>query len=224
MNGHSSRTQPPLETLRHPSSRLQRRAAGFTLIELLVSMLIFAVLGTAAYQGLFQVQRVSEGVEAQSQQLARLQRAFYWLTDDIAQIAERPVRTTLGSQQPALLISEVGESFLEFTRAGWSNPAADVLPPRSNLQRVAYSLDGDRLLRKYWYHLDHNDDDVTKRRVLLEEVDDVKLRFLDAAAEWHDSWPPSSTEGEVPGLPAAIEFQLQMEKAGKITRLFALPG
>lgn len=202
----------------------QKKIAGFTLIELLVAMLIFAVLGTAAYQGLFQVQRVRDGVIEQTDQLAKLQRAFYWMSDDVAQIVDRPVRSTLGSLVPALIVSEQGESVIEFTRAGWSNPAGDVLPPRSNLQRVAYSLDGDRLLRKYWYHLDNADEDVTRRRLLLDKVTDLSLRFLDSDAEWHDSWPPSSADSEEVSLPAAIEFKIELDDSWKITRLFALPG
>lgn len=189
-------------------------------------MMVFAVLGTAAYQGLFQVQRVREGVVTQSEQLAKFQRAFYWLSDDIAQIVDRPIKATLGSQVPGFVVSEAGEAFLEFTRAGWTNPAADVLPPRSNLQRVAYTIDGDRLIRKYHYHLDQADEDASRRRLLLDQINDVKLRFLDTSANWHDSWPPTSFdgEGEPPKLPAAIEFTIEHEKVGLIKRLFALPG
>lgn len=196
------------------------KASGFTLIELLVAMLIFAVLGTAAYQGLFQVQRVKEGVDRQSEHLTRLQRTFYWLTDDLSQLADRPVRATLGSLEPAFRYSETGESILEFTRSGWSNPAADVTPPRSTLQRVAYSLDDDRLIRKYWYHLDRLESDKVKRRVLLENVASVGLRFMDAEGDWHQSWPPPSGE-EGPLLPTAIEIKLELEEFGTITRLFA---
>lgn len=203
--------------------KLRKRQAGFTLIELLVAMLIFAVLGTAAYQGLFQVQRVKEGVELQSERLTRLQRTFYWLTDDLTQLADRPVRTTLGSLEPAFRYSETGESILEFTRSGWSNPAADVTPPRSSLQRVAYSLDDDRLIRKYWYHLDRMEGDKVKRRVLLNEVASVELRFMDGEGEWHQSWPPPSVDSG-PQLPTAIEITLELEEFGSITRLFAPRG
>ncbi|MBX2826115.1 MAG: type II secretion system minor pseudopilin GspJ [Gammaproteobacteria bacterium] len=199
------------------------RKSGFTLIELLVAMLIFAVLGTAAYQGLFQVQRVKAGVELQSERLTRLQRTFYWLTDDLSQLADRPIRTTLGSLEPAFRYNETGESLLEFTRSGWSNPAADVTPPRSTLQRVAYSLDDDRLIRRYWYHLDRLESDTAKRRVLLDDVASVEMRFMDAEGDWHQTWPPPSQE-EGPQLPTAIEITLELEQFGSITRLFAPRG
>ena len=113
---------------------------GFTLFELLVAMVIFAVLGTAAYQGLFQTQRIRDGVLARSDQLAELRQAFYWISDDIAQVIDRPVRTSVGSLEPGLQFSEAGDAMLTFTRAGWINPAADAMPPRSNLQRISYCL------------------------------------------------------------------------------------
>lgn len=202
-----------------------RKQSGFTLIELLVAMMIFAVLGGAAYQGLFQVQRVHDGVKSQSEQLARLQRAFFWMSDDIAQVVDRPVRSTLGSAVASFEASEAGLYLLEFTRAGWENPAADVLPPRSSMQRVAYSLDGDRLLRNYWYHLDQVDEDVSKRRLLLDKVNSVSLRFLQSSGEWNDTWPPLTSEPDQADLlPAAVEFTIELEEFGQIIRLFALPG
>ena len=199
--------------------------SGFTLIELLVAMLIFAVLGGAAYQGLFQVQRVHDGVKVQSEQLARLQRAFYWMSDDIAQIVDRPVRSTLGSEVAPFEASELGVYMLEFTRAGWVNPAGDILPPRSSMQRVAYSIESGRLLRSYWYHLDQVDEDATRRRLLLDNIDTMSMRFLESSGSWHDNWPPLSADpDEASALPAAVEFTIELEEFGQITRLFALPG
>ena len=201
-----------------------RCQTGFTLIELLVAMLIFAVLGTAAYQGLFQIQRVRDGVIAQSDYLSRLQRSFYWMSEDMAQLSDRPVRTTLGSLLPSFEFSETGESLIEFTRAGWTNPAADILPARSTLQRVAYSLEGDRLIRRYWYHLDRVEDEASKRRLMIDRVASVGMRFLDQDGDWHTSWPPPSTESDAVSLPRAVEFSLELEDFGTVTRLFAPPG
>ena len=201
------------------------RQGGFTLVELLISMLIFAVLGTTAYQGLFQTQRIRDRVLENSDQLAQMRGAFFWISDDMAQVVDRPVRGALGNLEPALQFSEAGDAMLTFTRAGWTNPAADALPPRSNLQRVAYLLEGDRLLREYSYHIDRVDDESVKRRRLLSDVDSIAMRFLDAEGAWHDQWPPANVdEANALRMPRAVEFNIELTTFGTITRLFALPG
>ena len=57
---------------------------------------------------------------------------------------------------------------------------------------------------------------------MLDPVRDVSLRFLDQAGDWQPSWPPA--DQEVPGLPRAVEFTLDLEDYGLVTRIFALPG
>ncbi len=206
------------------TTHAKNRASGFTLFELLIAMVIFAVLGSAAYQGLFQTQRVRDGVLERSDQLADLRRAFFWMSDDIAQITQRPVRSAVGSLEPALVFSEAGDAMLSFTRAGWINPAADVTPPRSNLQRVSYLLEGDRLLRQYHYHLDLADDTTQRQRRLMSGVDSVTMRFLASSGDWHDQWPPANAEPNEPVTLLAIEFTFELQEIGDVVRLFSLPG
>ena len=199
-----------------------RRAAGFTLIELLVAMFLLAVLGTAGFQMLFQINSARERIELQSDRLNALQRTFYWLAEDISLIVNRPVRSAVDAPLPAFQVNLQGDSLFELTRSGWTNPAADVSPPRSSLQRVAYVLDGDRLLRNYWYHLDGVDEAPTRRRQMIADVDDLTVRFLDREGSWHQNWPPLDIES--PGLPAAVEFTFVLKDFGPVQRLFALPG
>jgi general secretion pathway protein J len=195
---------------------------GFTLIELLVAMFLLAILGTAGFQMLFQITATRDRIEAQSQRLAELQRTFYWLAEDITQIADRPVRSAIDSRLAPLQFNLQGESLFEFTRAGWANPAADVSPARSNLQRVAYGLEDDKFIRQYWYHLDPIDEAPSRRRQMLSGVDSLMFRFLDRSGEWQESWPPPDVED--PGMPLAIEFKFELEDYGDVTRVFALPG
>ena len=198
------------------------RQRGFTLIELLVAMFLLAILGTAGFQMLFQVTATRERIELQSERLSELQRTFYWLAEDITQIANRPIRSAVDLELPPLQLNLEGENLFEFTRAGWANPAAEVSPARSNLQRVAYGLDDDKLMRQYWYHLDPVDEAPTRRRQMLSGVQSLGLRFLDNTGDWQDSWPPPDVEE--PGMPLAIEIKLELEDYGDITRVFALPG
>ncbi|MFK8083940.1 MAG: type II secretion system minor pseudopilin GspJ [Granulosicoccus sp.] len=213
-------------TTRTPSALPSARGKGFTLIELLVAMFLLAILGTAGFQMLFQITATRDRIDAQSARLSELQRTFYWLAEDVTQIVERPVRTALGSTLDPVQFNIQGENLFEFTRAGWDNPAADVSPVRSSLQRVAYALEEDRLIRQYWYHLDSMNEEPSRRRQMLTGVDALTFRFLDREGEWQDSWPPNNTNSTtpVPVLPAAVEFTLELQDYGNVIRLFALPG
>jgi len=202
--------------------KFSHRQSGFTLIELLVAMFLLAILGTAGFQMLFQITATRDRVEQQSQRLSELQRTFYWLAEDVTQIADRSVRSAIDSKLEPLQFNLQGEHLFEFTRSGWTNPAAEVSPVRSNLQRVAYSLDDDKLIRQYWYHLEPLDEAPSKRRQMLSGVESLNFRFLDRSGEWGESWPPSDSEN--PGMPLAIEFLLELEDYGEISRVFALPG
>jgi len=123
-----------------PGAPAMKRAAGFTLIELLVAVFLLAVLGAAGFNMLFQMNATRDRVFEQSDRLVELQRTFYWMTEDISLIADRPVRSAVDEKIPAVLFSLQGSSLLQLTRAGWTNPAREVSPARSDLQRVAYSI------------------------------------------------------------------------------------
>jgi len=199
-----------------------KRATGFTLIEMLVAVFLLAVLGAAGFTMLFQMNNTRERVVAQADRLEELQRTFYWMTEDFSLIADRPVRSAIDERIPAILFSLQGSSLLQLTRSGWTNPAREIAPARSDLQRVAYSLEEDKLIRSYWYHLDPIDEAPTKRRQLLHKVEDLSMRFLDRQGSWHETWPP--LDQEEPGLPAALEIRFMLEDLGSINRVFALPG
>ena len=171
---------------------------------------------------LFQITATRDRIDQQSKRLSELQRTFYWLAEDITQIADRPIRSAVDLELEPLQLNLEGETLFEFTRAGWSNPAAEVSPARSNLQRVAYALEEDKLIRQYWYQLDPIVEDPSRRRQMLSGVESLELRFLDNEGEWETSWPP--VDSEDPGMPLAIEFILELEDYGEVTRVFGLPG
>ena len=84
----------------------RRRQAGFTLIELLVASAVFAIIGGAAYTGWYQIQQTREMVETHSARLAELQRAFFWIGEDMEQLVLRPIVDEVGGTSPSLLYSE----------------------------------------------------------------------------------------------------------------------
>ena len=205
---------------RRPIRRQQR---GFTLIELLVASAVFAIIGGAAYAGWYQIQQTRETVELHSDRLAELQRAFFWLGEDMEQLVLRPIVDEVGGTSPSLRYSEQGVSLLEFTRNGWSNPAEEVTPARSHLQRVAYFMEDGKLYRRYWYHLDRFVEGEPNERRLVSNVAGIRFRFLDGT-EWTEQWPPANADPETDLLPSAVELTLDLDDMGEITRLFVVPG
>ena len=125
---------------------MKRRPAGFTLIELMVAMAIFAVLSALAYGVLNQTLLNSEILSSRMDRLKAIQKTVRTISDDFIQLAPRPVRRDIGEGYSAALTTDLQSVYaLELTRGGWSNL---IVLPRSTLQRVAYRLEENELIRR----------------------------------------------------------------------------
>ena len=197
---------------------------GFTLIELLIAMVITVVVSAAAVAGWQSVTDVERRLDGIQRELAALERAFLMLGRDLNQITARPITDELGGERRAIEYSDFDGTALEFTRAGWFNPAPELTPPRSDLQRVAYRVEDETLLRRTWFHLDRMVEGGQVDRLLLANIDRVGWRFLDLSGDWHTTWPPSNADSSAPfPIPRAIEAEIEHKTLGAITRLFAVP-
>ncbi len=198
---------------------MTRRARGFTLVEVLVALAIFAMLAALAYGTLSQTLANAEVLTERMERLQALQRTFRYLGQDFMQLAPRPIRDELGDNfVPALRTDPERDHAVELTHAGWSNPAG---LPRSTLQRVAYRLEDDALLRYHWTVLDRTLDNEPLVEVLLDGIDSVAIRFLHANGEWSEEWPVTEPPAP-PGLrvrPRAVEIVLRFTDESEITRL-----
>ena len=198
-------------------ARKQTIASGFTLIEVMIAMAIFAILAVLSYTGLQSVITSKTGTEAQLERLQQLQITMLNISSDLQQLSNRDGHDSLRGLLHRLS-TQNSDYLLEFTRSGWRNPANQ---PRSTLQRVAYQLDEDRLVRIYWRYVDRADEEDRVDRVLMDNVQSLQLRFLDDENQWQDNWPSAMalTTGDPVGLPKAVEVELEMADWGKITRL-----
>jgi general secretion pathway protein J len=196
-----------------------RRARAFTLIEVLVAVAIFGILAAFAYGTLSRTVTSAEVLTAQMERLEAVQRTMRFLSEDFQQLAPRPVREQLGDVMgPALSTDFESDYAIELTRGGWSNPAG---LPRGTLQRVAYRLEEDRLIRYHWTVLDRTLDNEPLARQLLDGVDTLTFRFMQDNGEWTDKWPPEDRPGPM-GFrqrPRGVEIVLTTRGEGTLSRL-----
>lgn len=186
--------------------------AGFTLVEMLIALTIFGML-TAGGVALLSFSVTSqEMTERQLTTLSSVRRAGALLTADLAQATGRVWRDSDGGQQRAFSGGPGREArVMELVRGGWDNP--DQLP-RASLQRVEYRLQGGRLYRVGYSNVDGGG--AAAVAVLIEDVQQLRLRFRDREGLWHDTWePPDITE-----LPIAVELSVSSARFGPIRQLF----
>ena len=193
-----------------------RRSSGFTLIEVLVAMAIFGVLSMLAYMTLGQTLANAEMLTERIDRLQAVQRTIRFLSADLLQAAPRPVRLELGdSMGPAVSTSLGGEFALELTHGGWGNPAG---LPRGTLQRSAYRLEDDELVRYHWNVLDRTFANEPVANILLDNVESLQFRYMGADGEWSDVWPLVA-QADIRARPRAVEIVLTLADEGEIRRL-----
>jgi general secretion pathway protein J len=211
------------------------KARGFTLLELLIAMAIFAVIGAMALGGYVQLARQSERLEASMQRIRAVQMTMMRFAQDFSELEPRPVRDALGSSsEPAILADARGTYIVQFTRAGWSNPAAI---PRSTMQRAAYRVEDGKLYRDHWAVLDRTLTSEPVKVEMLDQVRSLKLRYMDRSRTWFDQWPANISSAVAtqtatsntanPALverPLAVEVTIELEDFGSLVRLIEVPG
>ena len=200
-----------------PRRGASRRAGrAFTLLEMLVALAVFAAIGVMATRILAGMVDIAENTRSRGDAFSDLQRALAIVQRDIEQLAHRPVRDELGDELGAATLGD--GSLLELTRHGWQNPLAAA---RSEMQRVAYVVERDRLIRLFWEVLDRAPTSEAHVQTLLEDVRDVEFIAHDDNGETHRFWPRMNDDGS--RQLAAIGLELEVENYGRIERLWLVP-
>jgi len=195
---------------------------GFTLLELLVALAIFGLLAAMSYGGLQAVLEQQSYTEQAADRLGALQKMYLIMQRDIEQIVPRTVRDEFGDTQQPL----VGGDALQLTRGGWRNPAGR---QRSTLQRVGYAYDDEQLVRYTWSVLDRAQDSEPLQQPLIEDVENMQLRYLDGNDEWQEQWPDAVADIDadpadtLPALPKSVEVTIEHNTFGTLVSLFQLP-
>lgn len=200
------------QTYSSRSAGLRNTESGFTLIELLIALAISAVIAVLGYQAVSSVVSVQTRTEAHAAKMEQLQRAIWWMEQDLIQLAPRTIQDGLGATLPALQYRD--DLGLEFTRiAEFPTPYG-----MGGLLRVAYQLDDGVLYRLVWPVLDRAPDTQPTRLPVLDGVQAFDVRLLNARNEHVTSWP--GEQQPLTDLPKLTEVHLKIEGMGEMTRLF----
>ena len=198
----------------------RRRSRGFTLLELLVATSVFSVIGLGAHQMLRTVIESHDRVRDSIETYTRLNLAYAVIQRDFNQFVPRRIRDEYG--EPINPITFESDDYaVEFTRAGWTNPAGI---QRSRLQRVAYSIDYDtkELKRHFWIVLDRAEDSEPKTQILLENVTDLRVTGFVGEEADETTEELFSSESFGAAAPVAVEVTIGTEAFGDVVRLFQL--
>ncbi len=194
---------------------------GFTLIEIVVALAVFAIVGVMASSGLNAILKWQGDLNEKSEQIKSIQLTLKYLEKDINRAIARTVRDQYGDRQPSF--SSDGESIMSLTYSGWRNPAGLL---RSHLQRVAYEYkdDDEELIRHSWNRLDGAISEDAREIILLSQVEEFEIAFLNPVNDWIDQWPPINVGANEAGLPRAVSVTFNTVPFGKITRIFTVPN
>jgi general secretion pathway protein J len=209
--------------VRRQSTSRPHAGAGVTLIELIVAVALLAVLTLMAYRGLDSVSRAADHTQAESERWRAIAMFFERLGADVAQAASRPVIGGDGKPVPEWLAppfdpiaAAAGEDRIraqvEFTRKS---------PPGGDEVRLGYRLGAGRVELLLWRVLDRAPDSVAEVHPLLDGVKAMRLRHLDRAGAWHETWPPANDRSQP--LPRALAVELTLSNDLVLSRIFALP-
>ncbi|MAQ60463.1 MAG: type II secretion system protein GspJ [Gammaproteobacteria bacterium] len=199
--------------------QLPNRQSGFTLMEILVALFIFAVVGLISAQLLGRTVNAYEVLDDRGQRLGQIHRAMLVVERDMLQFRNRPIRMAQGEPLPALMIGDEGA--LSMTRGGWRNP---LQRPRSELQRVGYRMQDEKLVRGYWSVLDRRGDEEPISQTLLEGVEELEFFAIDQNGEEHKFWPPKAAQGAGQLQIAGLVLRVSMVPLGIVERVWEVPS
>jgi len=192
---------------------------GFTLLELLVALSIFSMISVMAYGGLQTVITTKNTTHETSERIAEVQMLVMRISNDLRQAISRKVRDEHGDYISAMRLESSNQRGLEWSRAGYRNPAS---LKRSNIQRVAYKIVEDKLIRLSWPVLDRAQDTEALETEVLSKITSIEWRFFNNENAWISQWPQEGDKTEQYPLPKAVELNLELEDLGKVRRLILL--
>lgn len=212
---------PDTEFTPHPDAgpALARHCAGMALLELLIAIAIFSLVAATAYAALSQGLSVQDRLQEQRRFWQRFEAVFNLVHADL----ELAVDLAPGATGSNIFTGyEQGNSaeyahMVEFTRR--VNTVFHT-GPASPFLRVAYSLRDGGLYRRTWPGVARPYGIEAAENLLLEDVRNIRLRYLVDAGRWLNRWPQALDIEASPGLPRAVEMVVELEDKDAYRWLF----
>ncbi len=219
---------------------------GFTLLEVLIALVISALIAMMAFESLNAADNGATRTNEVLAEINHLDRAWQIIAADLRHVlppANADKNTVFQAESLKSSGADADQTLLLFKRRGWVNFSN---LPRSDLQIVGYRVLDGQLWRDYLPErnlelsdLDMEDEDGF-HQLLLDNVEDVQLRFLHQGAigskgksaledrefskDWLQKWPDNTQQGATAqDLPLAVEVTIQLKGVGSSVRLFAMP-
>jgi general secretion pathway protein J len=185
---------------------------GFTLVEMLVALFVFGLISAAGVTLLRSTADSQIQLRDRLGERATFSRLSNLIEADLAQAVPRPARIEGGATRPAF---ETGDGKLfTFSRIGAAPDAATTQP---SLARIAYRIDGSRLIRSAASHADGSRGG--SDAVLIEGLRQATLRLREPDGGWRNDW----TAVDADTLPRALEILLTTQD-GRNYRMLYLVG
>jgi general secretion pathway protein J len=152
---------------------------------------------------------------------------FAQIEDDLTSARDREVRNVFGNPLPAFVGQPVdpralAEPSIALTRGGVFVLADSQRP---DLQRVGYQLKDGQLQRLAWPDLDQANQTQPQAATLIEQVEEMRVRFYATGGGWVNVWPQVGGQpGGASDLPAAVEITLTITGRGQFQRILRVGG
>lgn len=190
-----------------------KRSRAFTLIEIMIALFIFALMASIVSTALYTMFNAREAAIQYADDLSELQTTITLLEFDIAQSLKRPQGKPFYGGDDTIYV---------LPHAGFSNPNDQL--KRSTLSLVSYRVENHELIRSVYVGDKVTMEDGVKR-VLLHNVSDIKINYINSANEILNQWPDSQNKlSKGNRLPKAIMITLSLKHWGKLPLIFNNPA
>ncbi|MEM1410478.1 MAG: type II secretion system minor pseudopilin GspJ [Pseudomonadota bacterium] len=200
---------------------------GLTLIEVLIALGVFAAVSALGVAALSLTVSGSDQLQEVDERIGDLERFRGLLRSDLRHLVDRPVLEPDTEQpRPAFvggrvlsdfLPSREGTALLALVRSGWANPGAE--EPRSELQAITWLIKEGALIRRQRPFLDAVADTPTAEDILLSELRDIDIAFLDGG-RWRDEAGRGGTDSDA----AAMRITFEHPVYGPMEHVFLVGG